>query len=108
MTLILSIDQLTRSTILFEQYFRDQKSIHIYLIINSNSSNLQVDLHLGHHRGLLRTHLDHISRQPALYLSITYRLPSSLSLFLYGERMDHTNELLKTSVSLLSTMPSKY
>lgn len=104
MTMILSIDRLENSLTLFRQYFHHQATIQIDLIVmNETSSKLQIDLYLNNRSGFLRVHLNEFPRRIPLYISVTYQLASTLSLFLYGQLIDSTNEFLESPIPLHSS-----
>ena len=97
LTFVLSLERLNYSSTLFTQYFQDHASIHLNLIVhNSTSSFLQFDLWLPFNRARLRVHLMEFPYQTPLFIHLIYRSSSSSSLtvFLFGQMMDSTTNLI--------------
>jgi hypothetical protein len=83
---------LNNSSTIFTQYFKYDASIHVNLIVfNISSSSLHFDLWLPFNRGLLRTRLTEFPYDTPLFINLIYRSPSSLSVSLFGQLMDYTN-----------------
>ncbi len=83
---------MNNSSTIFTQYFKYDASIHVNLIVfNISSSSLHFDLWLPFNRGLLRTRLTEFPYDTPLFINLIYRSPSSLSVSLFGQLMDYTN-----------------
>lgn len=91
---------MNKSSTIFIQYFKYDALIQVNLVvINTSSSNLHFDLWLPFNRGLLRTHLTEFPYDTPLFINLIYRPPSSLSISLFGQLMDYTNNPISVSSS---------
>ena len=98
-TFILTIEYFNSSTSIFKQYFKYNGSIQIDFIVSnsslsSSSPYLRFDLWLPFNRGLLRTYLTEFPHQSPLYINFIYRSPLLLSIFLYGQLINSTTDLI--------------
>jgi hypothetical protein len=99
-TFILSIDRLSNSSTLFTQYFKNDAAIEVYLVVyNQSSSSLHFNLWLPFNRGLLRTYLSEFPYDIPLFINLIYRPPSSLSVSLFGQLMDYTDNPISFPLS---------
>ncbi|CAF3509731.1 unnamed protein product [Rotaria sp. Silwood1] len=107
LTFIFSIEQFNSSQSIFAQYFKNDASIHInFIVLNSTLSTLHFDLWLPFNRGILRTQLTEFPYQTTLFINLVYRSPLSLSVFLFGQLMDYTTNMIYIQSNKPSTSSS--
>ncbi|CAF0942789.1 unnamed protein product [Rotaria sp. Silwood1] len=107
LTFIFSIEQFNGSQSIFAQYFKNDASIHInFIVLNSTLSTLHFDLWLPFNRGILRTQLTEFPYQTTLFINLVYRSPLSLSVFLFGQLMDYTTNMIYIQSNKPSTSSS--